>query len=275
MKGQRKTIEIPFQITDVVKKGLHKIKSSYEAVSCIYHLLNQFEGDSVPLMETDNLAFVIEEPEFKESLSLRDRTLDWLFRKAFEDFIAGINESLIEAHKAVSLAAYSKRSQTTAFTHDEILKSIETISKKPIKLPIPQLIKDIEKILGKTLSFRDEILSVNKVRNCLVHRNGIVTVEDTNNTEKTLLLLKCYELRVNRELDGEMIQMTREDKKAGFQAQHIQIQMKHRIVEFGLGSHINIDSNILNDVNYTCSSFASTLLEAAVEVYHSNSPSSN
>lgn len=261
MENKTNELTIKIEITNVVNKCMFKINSTYDSVALIYHTLKGFDGNSVPPLETDNLPIKIEINEVKTGETVKENALNWLFCKTFEDFIVGLNESLIEAYVVAKVVELQKENHDGCSV-EEVQAKIDEIYKKPIKMHIPELIAKIEKSTGKNLFLRDEILSINKVRNCLVHRNGLVVLEDTNNDKKTILTLKCKEMKVFRDQDGKMIPLTMEDKKDGVLVKTATFQIVSKDVEFPIGERVKMDPNILNAITYTSVTFVQELLKS-------------
>ena len=261
MENQKDELKLDVQITDVINKCLLKVHSTYESAALIYHTLKDFNGDFVPPIEADSIPIRITVLDI-EPISAKDKAMNWLFQKVFEDFIVGLNESLIEAYKIVKYFELGNRSKQESITHEEMHDKIDSINKKSLKMHIPNLIEDIEVGIGKKLFFRDEILSINKVRNCLVHRNGKVGLIDTTNDEKSLLELKCIELKIYRDQGDDMIPVTAEDKRKGVQINKMGHKIVSKIMLFPVETHVLIESNVQNAVTFTCIMFASELLKA-------------
>jgi hypothetical protein len=261
MENQTNQLEIKLEIMNVVNKCMLKINSTYDSVALIYHMLKSFDDDSVPPLETDNLPIKIETNEIKSGKVIKENALNWLFCKTFEDFIVGLNESLIEAYIIVKISGLHKENHDGC-TVAQLQTKIDEIKKKSIKMYIPSLIVEIEKSINKSLFSREEILSINKVRNCLVHRNGLVSSEDTNNEEKTTLVLKCLEMKVFRDLDEKMIPLTMEDKKVGVLINKATFKIVPKVAEFSIGERVKMDPNILNAITYTSVTFVHELLKS-------------
>lgn len=254
-------IKINVQIMDIVNKCLLKIKSTYDSASLIYHAVEKLDRSSIPPMETDGLPIIITDKGATGSPS-KESALNWLFRKVFEDFIVGLNESLIEAYIVVKLDELSKTTSQDSLSSEEIFKAIEEIKKKPVKMYVPNLIEEIEKTVNNKLVLREEIISINKVRSCLVHRNGIVSKEDTNNIEKDSLVLIYRELQMFRDQGNEMVPLTKEDKKTGVLVKQLGFKNLAKNEIFPIGTHVSMDANILNSVTYTCVMFVQELLKS-------------
>ena len=72
----------------------------------------------------------------------------------------------MEAHKCCKLNSLQLEAQQNQLKREEILAKLEAIKKKPTGLSFPNLINEIEKELSVSLTFRNEVLSINQFRNC-------------------------------------------------------------------------------------------------------------
>ena len=82
---------------------------------------------------------------------------------------------MIEADILLKTAELAARYSATVHPDLSILQGeLDAISLRAHKLHFPALIEDIEKMLAAALPLKEEILSINQVRNCLVHKNAIV-----------------------------------------------------------------------------------------------------
>lgn len=103
---EKEPIETKFQITDVSNKCIRHIKKTTETTTLIYHAIQSLSETDNLILDVDALAIGFNDPEEVSSeVSLKERAVIWLFKKSFEEFIVGVTESLIEAHKAINLQA--------------------------------------------------------------------------------------------------------------------------------------------------------------------------
>lgn len=255
-------MKIDFMISDVSNRFLRQLDQTTESITHIYHSLINFNTDSLPPLQTDSLPIVIHDPYTdNKPENMLERTLTWLFKKAFEEFVVGLTESLIEAHKFSKLSSLSKSTKhgDISLSKEEIEENIIEINSRPLKLNFPTLIKEIEEELNINLPLKSEVISINQVRNCLVHRNGIVTDKDTNNNEEDSLLLCFQELITLSELSGEIIEIKWEHKEKGFTTDKIGFVERQKIIQFKKTDKVILDQNIFNGVAYTCILFTLNL----------------
>lgn len=119
----------------------------------------------------------------------RENFKNWILKKGFEDLIAALTELMISFSYIVDLNKRIKENPKRTF--GELKKLIFERNEKNTKLPFPILIKKVNSSLKEPLKFSEEISTINKVRNCLIHRNGFVHPTDFN-TENGLELKWWY-----------------------------------------------------------------------------------
>lgn len=260
----RGTMMLEFHPDEVRRKFHQQLQLTTEAVTHTYHALINFSTTELAPLQTHSFPIVLENKEPFDPILSRDKALTWLFKKAFEEFITGIGESLIEAHRYAKMYELSNKTREREWIllEHEINSKLEQIDSRPHTIGLPILIQEIELIFGVQLRFKKEIISINQVRNCLVHRNGKVSQKDANNPEKNALVLNYIDLVFYREKDGQMVEITWEQKEAGFETKGLTWQVLGKEMVFGFGEKVVLDQNIFNAVAYTCLQFVEKLQES-------------
>ena len=110
---------------------------------------------------------------------------NWILKKGFEDLISALTELLISFSYIIDLN--NKIQKNNKLTLDKFKELILEPNDSNSSKDFPTLIKKVENSLIKPLKFKKEIETINRVRRCLVHRNGIVRPKDFN-TESGLEL---------------------------------------------------------------------------------------
>jgi hypothetical protein len=245
-------LEIRFEANRLSQFVSH-ISEVNNVVVAIAHLANRHDLENIDPLKTDGLpfAFVDENGNTKAS---KEQIHGWVFKKAFEDFTVGLTQSLIEAYTFLRMMALVEAYETIILPDPVILqKELDSITTKAHKLNFPTLISDIGNILGGPLALKEEILSINQVRNCLVHKNSIVT-------DSPVLQLKFLKMRMWVQKDGEMVELTKEVKAQRFHAEKLDIRQMPASLEFKTGEHIVLNADIFKDVTYTCILFINELI---------------
>jgi hypothetical protein len=201
---------------------------------------------------SDNEGFFVYYLDNKEDLPAiqKQQYKKWLIKKGIEDLMKGISLTLIDAYCYGSLYA-AKDAMTLT---DQFLAVREKAEKEAHKLALPNLITHLtSKFLRDRLVHEQDILSINKVRNCLVHRDGFVTDKDVNHGADELMVsykrLKIIKVSTSQEITAP----TSNDSSVRFALEPATIQFK-------IGDHLDFNFRNFNDFNFTCSRFGQDLV---------------
>jgi hypothetical protein len=250
--------DIEFRVSEVKNKALCKFRDTTECITALLHSLDNYDFETNNPLKTHGFPFVIPRdiPLTKEER--RQNCTDWIFRKAFEDIIVGITETLIEMYRCLylyKLAADSK--QKPVKSEEELFEEIKKINEAPKRMHLPVLIDRIQQLLASPVLLTKEILSVNKIRNCLVHRNTIVDKNDVD--ENGFLTLYYWDMDWFAIIEGQTHSITWQLKEKGFQPQSVYYNDVDRKLQFSEGMHVSFDVNVFNAVMYTCVLFVEQL----------------
>ncbi len=207
---------------------------------------------------------VIEEGFFRMQFDQDESDIDvkkqnfknWLVKKGFEDLVKGIEYSLREAYFYVSI--FSRASELK--TGEAFNQAFTEIRKKALKMHIPDMIQEIEPHLIHPLNYKEQILSINKGRTCLVHRGGLVTEKDINNLSEKALKLRWVKLKLFYEKDGREIELQGKTVIEG--GTSIKMRREDNEISFKLGEHISLNYRQFNEFIVTCHHFGTDLVDA-------------
>ena len=182
---------------------------------------------------------------------------DWLIKKGFEDLIKAATMMLIDVCKMLKVKSKIMNTKTWGEFQELIATPDYDISTKPF----PELLQLIRPHLCENLSFETEIISINRVRRCLVHRNGFVTPKDFFKDETSLKLCWVFYRIVYIEKGNEeevkpMMLMSADGE--------INITQEKRIKEFKENERIEITYQLFNELIVTCSLFGQDLIAKLV-----------
>lgn len=178
----------------------------------------------------------------------------WLLKKGFEDLIKGISLSLIEAYFFTSIVSKHKDLKTPQQLHEET----ERIRKKASKLHLPELFKRIKPFLTSDLSYESQILSLNQVRNCLVHRNGLVTEFDINNQVQNQLQVNFSRMKMTYNVDDTSLEI---QKFSPFKAGTVfSFGISQEVRVFEIGETVTFNFQEFNHLVTTCFLFGQDLV---------------
>ena len=115
---------------------------------------------------------------------------NWIIKKGFEDLIVALTELLISFSFIIDLNEKINANPLT--TIENFRKLIFKPNDKNSLENFPNLLNKVVGSLKSPLKYTNEINSINRVRRCLVHRNGVVKSVDFNNDAKNCIELKWW-----------------------------------------------------------------------------------
>lgn len=257
-----KPIQINIQISDVTNTFLLQIKDTTESVSRIFQSIENLSNEQLlhkPLPSDSFPVLIVDNMPKSTPKEMKEQVLNWAIRKGFEDFIIGLTKSFKETYKLLALREFALN-QPDTLSYEEFEETVSKIEKEIEKFNVPIFISKIEKFLGKEVPLKKEICSINRVRNCLVHRHGVVSDRDISENENALNL---YWLNIEYwTYDGDKkIPITFEVRKKGMTINNL----SHKIVEcsksFSKNEEVTIDVNQFNGIATTCAEYANRIFE--------------
>lgn len=179
----------------------------------------------------------------------------WIIKKGFEDLIKGITLMLIDVCKVIEKQKKLLAIQPKSW--EELRVILDSAEHNLSREHFPKLIQIIQPYLTENLNYLEEINSINRVRRCLVHRDGIVTPIDFQNGENKLKLNWIY-YEVTYEENGirkpfaPMMLLTSKGK--------INLEEQKREKEFEENERIEIEYQLFNELIWTAFKFGEDLI---------------
>jgi hypothetical protein len=185
---------------------------------------------------------------------------NWLLSKGFQDLTRGIRETLEEAIFYIEMAKL-KSGRTT---WGKVQAHMDNIRQEAAKPKFPELLEEVNSGLSEPMAFEAEILSLQRARNCLEHRGGIVGPRDVDPASNTLSLqfprLRMFYMRGNEEVEIALDVPIDGDNPFGEDGE-VQIYMGRvtRSREYALGEPVVITQEDFNEIAMACQLFAADL----------------
>lgn len=164
-----------------------------------------------------------------------------------------MTKSLKEANRIIKTLILSEKPKYS-MTKEEIENELRKINAEIESLHFPKLIEFFENYLGHPLPYREEVISINQIRNCLVHRDGMVSDKDVKNNNE--IELKWISLKWYTKINEVSTEITYDMRKNGITVNNLEYKVIDNKKSFELGQKISIDINEFNGIAYTCSEFA-------------------
>lgn len=261
-------LKVSFNPMEVRNKFLRHLDYVNNCIKHLFFASENQEFDHTKLLPTDNLPIIIqyEKEAGLDPKTQPERTIRWLFTKGIEELIHGVTDSLIEAYKISFILKFQLESlnqkPTKQITEQEKINlenKINLVIQKSLGEPFPNLINFIENETGLKLLFKDELETINQLRNCLVHRRGIVS-KKKDAKSKNVLEIRGVCMNAITARDGNEIIVDYEMRKKTVIVD--KIQEKRFVKSYPVDSTIILTMNDYNDFSYTCSIFVLELQAA-------------
>lgn len=185
---------------------------------------------------------------------------NWILSKGFQDLARGVRETLEEAIFYIEML----KLQPGRTTWGELEAKMAAIRSDAGKLQFPQLMEAVNKELKDKMAFTDEFISLQKDRNCLEHRGGLVGSRDVDVENGKMILafprVRLFYMRGEVEIEvaaGEAIDTHDvSDPSAEKGEVPIYFQRVMRTREYDMGEPVVITEADFADIAMACHMFA-------------------
>ena len=190
---------------------------------------------------------------------------NWLLAKGFQDLARGVRELLEEAALYLGLISNPPKRVPSSTTLADLFDSIRGPASR---LTFPELLKKVNSGLKSRIEFEQEFLSIQRVRNCLEHRAGIVRKQDLDDGG-SVLTLSFPRLKIFYERGGEEIEIApgeRVDDGKGEAEVQLLARNVTRSRSYKLGERVRFASADFSEIAWACSFFGHQLAAGLPEI---------
>lgn len=180
---------------------------------------------------------------------------NWILKKGFEDLISALTELLISFSYIIDLNEKVKANKK--ITLQKFMELIYEPNDENSKKDFPRLIDKVSVSLKEPLKYVEEVKSINRVRRCLVHRNGIVRPLDFNIENE--LELKWWFYEINLIENGKKKSIERFDMITDYTKMEINEVQKSK--KYKENDRVNFDFQEFNELVKFCQKFGLDVLE--------------
>ncbi len=236
----------------------------------LQRLLDSYTAAAVGLSKVDDQCISEFGPFFRFSPAVgaglnhkdaADEAGRWLLRSIFRDS-AELVHALIESYRfGCALARAAGGGETTGAVYNRIA---DAERKSFHQLPLPKKVETLRVEFGVRSDFEPHVLSFNRVRNCLVHRLGIVRDEDLKGESELKVTFRTIDL-VSFSPDR---QNERAFDHAGVRVEpgwSIDGRRTDKTRSFKLGEQISFTYRDVADTMLTLVAFSHSLVKAAYD----------
>lgn len=224
----------------------HAVVASSEVVN--FHLGKMADANFDEPAQAENLRYRFSTPPIgaDERKAMHE---NWILAKAFQEVLRAVRHSLEEAYVYLELLTNEHRVKSRSSLSDFLKPFIS----RAAGLKFPKLLDAVNNKLEPKIEFAQAYRSLQKARNCLEHRGGIVSEIDTHNEPHLELIvpgLKLFYMRGATEVELEIGQRV----DAGDGQPDVQVLMKLGMKKrkFELGQRITFSAAEFNEIAFAC-----------------------
>jgi hypothetical protein len=174
---------------------------------------------------------------------------NWILAKAFQELLRAVRDALEKAHVFVTLLGKTHRVRSSA----TLAEFLAPFQEKAADLRFPALLAAVNERLDPKLDFAESYGSLQRVRNCLEHRGGIVSEFDTDGQEKFEFSVPRVKLFYTRQ--GSEVELVAGEKvEPGDDRAEVQILMRLDVRKRSvpLGQRISFTLAEFNEIAFAC-----------------------
>lgn len=238
-------MRITLNQSGVLQPALSALQNAGGAVVFALKTLETADLDSAISFESDGLTFNIPTAAGDQN-SRRQAYAGWLVARGFQDLMRGMRMSLEEAYVWVNLLQRNGQ-PAPEMGFDALLSQIKGAANR---LNFPDLLNAVNQGLAEPLHWEQQFLSLQKARNCLEHRDGIVSQAKDAGEGNLALSLTFPRLQLLVQTDeGEL-----ELKPNLFLPNGGTVILKAaaREISYPVGERINISRNDFGEIALAC-----------------------
>ncbi|MGB3183568.1 MAG: hypothetical protein WBB45_19415 [Cyclobacteriaceae bacterium] len=186
----------------------------------------------------------------------KDIFKNWILKKGFEDLIRAATNGLVSVNYILDL----KKELRNTKKNEEFVELIRNpdIQNKPTKHHFPKLLDNVKSSLISNLNYEDEIKSINNIRRCLVHRNGVVSEADTFGEKDISLHWITIQPIYTKDETGEVFELEKGKLLEGPGTFGVKFIKKSRV--FKINESITISFKEFNELIWTVHLFGKDLI---------------
>lgn len=194
-------VQVTLNGQGVVAPVYRAVRDSLEVLSFALDTFEKADLAKVPPIPGGMMGFGLSSQDPVDLTERKATYTNWLLSKAFQDLARSVNEALQEAYFYVEMLA-QPGGTTTWGEFQGLMNGIRTTANK---MHFQELLSHVGNRLNTPLNFGEQYISLQKVRNCLEHRAGVVSERDLDANGKLKLRFPTYEVFIKKDDGTEVI----------------------------------------------------------------------
>jgi hypothetical protein len=236
-------IVVTLNSAGVLAPALRAIRQTVDVVTFCLNAIAQ--GDLSGWPQDNMMRFVFRFEDEVPAEQRRAYYTHWLLSKGFQDLARGTRQMLEEAYFYNGIVERADELRTWA----ELQAAEQELREVATKMKFTQLLDEVNKRLTSPLHYERELMSLQQVRNCLEHRDGIVQERDLEPTTR-VLRLRLPRLRLFCEDEGRKIELGRDSRVEKGTELMMDVVVEER--EFKLGERVTFNADEFHNIGFGC-----------------------
>jgi hypothetical protein len=187
---------------------------------------------------------------------------DWLLRGFLRDAIEGAGLFLDECLQVCELLPLAARDSASAYDFQRVFSDF---ARRNHKLHFPQKIMKLEREFGVATRFNAHVLSLSKARTCVVHRLGVVSTLDADETGVLKIIFQHMKLVIRGHETGQELVLDRPGI-ATTEESTLELHFVDSERQFSIGEQVRLQAHELYDTIITLWRFGLATAQA-IEAY--------
>jgi hypothetical protein len=170
--SERRVLNVTLNKDGVIGPAMDALRTAAGAIVVSLRAIDEADLEGPVEIAGPAMAFRLEDGE-ADAASRRDRYRNWLLAKGFQDLARGLRHTLEEACLWVELV----RKHGERIPEGDFAAMVEALRSRANRKNFPDLMTALNEGLSAKLHWEQQFMSLQKVRNCLEHRNGVVSAD--------------------------------------------------------------------------------------------------
>lgn len=249
--NEKKTIIIHFNPDGIINPILKLLGEKLRLIAIAIDAVSAYTTDDIPDLTKYGAFWSIKIP-IKDLNVLKQDLEMWLLESALSSSMTAVCLSLDEATKYYLVYEMLRdRQPLKSDSYNEAMRKIQEAVRKQHKKPLEKRVIWFEKKLSEELAYSEHLLTINGLRNCIVHRNGYVADLDINDQTNNRMVLKWIKPKIYVRRNGEEIEFLDQPiilyngEKVEFKAEEIGKYLQ-------IWDRVKLSVMEINQIGFTC-----------------------
>jgi hypothetical protein len=251
--NDKPAIHLTLNLDAIIAPAQNAVVLSSEIVDFVFASFDKADLSKKPANEATRYKFKSPDVSAADRRSMYE---NWLFAKAFQDLMRGLRGSLEQAYFFLELLS----GPTKVSSSITLEAFFAPLKKKAATLNFGDLLAQVNSKLPEPLNFLEAYESLQRARNCLEHRGGIVGEVDAPAGGVMILKFpraKVFYLRMGQEIEVEAGHVV--DAQDGKDQVEILMRIDVRERRFSKYHRLSLGISDFNEIAFACNYFATDL----------------